>query len=83
LAGYQGTNSAWARSWLEWGREPADEEFGPGVIVILERGADSGHVAFLEDWNANQVYLLGGNQGNAVSRAWFRMNRVIGYRVPA
>jgi uncharacterized protein (TIGR02594 family) len=83
LAGYQGTNSAWARSWLDWGREPEDAEFGKGVIVILARGAVSGHVGFLEDWDDDRVKLLGGNQGNAVSYAWFPISRVIGWRVPA
>ena len=83
LAGYEGTNSAWARSWLDWGREPADEEFGEGVVVVLARGANSGHVGFLEDWDDKRVKLLGGNQGNAVSKAWFPMDRVLGYRIPA
>jgi uncharacterized protein (TIGR02594 family) len=87
LAGIKGTNSAWARSWLNWGREPNDAEFGEGVIVILERGPSFGHVGFLEDWeysqvDGNKVKLLGGNQGDAVSEAWFPMNRVLGYRVP-
>jgi uncharacterized protein (TIGR02594 family) len=85
LAGVEGTNSAWARSWLDWGREPDDEEFGKGVIVVLERGANSGHVGFLEDWDdeLETVTLLGGNQGDAVSIATFPMDRVLGYRVPA
>ena len=83
LAGLKGTGSAWARSWLDWGREPNDEEFGEGVIVILERGPSSGHVGFLEDWGDDRVKLLGGNQGNAVGSAWFTMRRVLGYRVPA
>jgi uncharacterized protein (TIGR02594 family) len=82
LAGYQGTNSAWARSWLEWGREPADEEFGKGVIVVLERGENFGHVGFLADWDDDRVKLLGGNQGDAVTEAWFSQDRVIGWRVP-
>ena len=83
LAGYEGTGSAWARSWLDWGREPADAEFGAGVVVVLARGSNSGHVGFLEDWEDGRVKLLGGNQGNAVSEAWFPMSRVLGYRVPA
>ena len=70
LAGYDGTDSAWARSWLNWGREPTDEEFGAGVVVVLERGSNSDHVGFLEDWDDNQVNLLGDNQGNAGSEAW-------------
>jgi uncharacterized protein (TIGR02594 family) len=83
LAGIKGTNSAWARSWLDWGREPTDEEFGAGLIVVLERGENSGHVGFLEDWDEDgNVKLLAGNQGNAVSEAWFPMCRVLGYRVP-
>ncbi len=83
LAGYEGTRSAWARSWLDWGREPSDAQFGAGVVVVLERGPNSGHVGFLEGWDDNRVKLLGGNQGNAVGSAWFPMSRVLGYRVPA
>ena len=83
LAGYGGTNSAWARSWLMWGREPADEEFGKGVIVILSRGAVSGHVGFLDDWDDDRVRLLGGNQNNSVSYAWYSQDRVLGWRIPA
>jgi hypothetical protein len=39
-------------------------------------------VGFLEDWDDGRVKLLGGNQGDAVSEAWFPMERVLGYRVP-
>jgi uncharacterized protein (TIGR02594 family) len=83
LGGIKTINSARARDWLEWGREPTDDEFGPGVVVILERGEDSGHVGFLEDWDDTRVKLLGGNQGDAVSEAWFPMTRVLGWRIPA
>lgn len=83
LAGYQGTGSAWARSWLDWGREPTDEEFGKGVIVILSRGPNAGHVGFLEDWDDENVTLLGGNQNDSVSNATFPQWRVLGWRIPA
>jgi uncharacterized protein (TIGR02594 family) len=82
--GVKGTRSAAARSWLEWGREPTDEGF-EGCVCVLWRGSPNGwqgHVGFLVDWNDDQVCLLGGNQGNKVSRAWFPMDRVLGYRVP-
>ena len=82
-AGLKGTNSAWARSWLKWGREPANEDEWGGCIVVLSRGANSGHVGFMVDWNDDQVKLLAGNQGDAVSEAWFPIDRVLGYRVPA
>jgi len=83
LAGYDGTNSAWARSWLDWGREPADKEFAPGVVVVLSRGPHSGHVGFLDSWTEDTVTLIAGNQGDSVSYANFPMSRVIGFRVPA
>lgn len=82
-AGLQGTDSAWARSWLEWGREPESPDEWKGCICVLSRGTNSGHVGFLVDWDDEQVKLLGGNQSDAVSEAWFPVERVLGYRVPA
>jgi uncharacterized protein (TIGR02594 family) len=81
-AGLEGTRSAWARSWLEWGREPVTEDEWTGCVVILERGANSGHVGFLNDWDDGRVELLGGNQGDRVCLAWFPNERVLGFRVP-
>ncbi len=81
-AGLEGTNSAWARSWLDWGREPENDEEYAGAIVVLERGPNSGHVGFLNDWGDGWVELLGGNQGDSVSLARFSDSRVLGYRVP-
>lgn len=86
MAGYKGTHSGMARSWLRWGREPTDEEFGEGVIVILWRGdpdGEMGHVFFLTDWTDDTVTGIGGNQGDCVSEATFPMSRVLGFRVPA
>lgn len=80
-AGYQSTRSAAARSWLQWGRKlDAPTE---GCIVVLKRGAPpSGHVGFFVGEDANRVRLLGGNQGNRVSEAWFPRADVLGYRIP-
>ena len=86
LSGHKGTGSGMARSWLDWGREPTDEEFGKGVIVILYRGDPGGpygHIGFLEDWGDGWVKLLGGNQADSVSYAMFSDERVIGWRLPA
>jgi uncharacterized protein (TIGR02594 family) len=83
-AGYKGTGSKAARSWLDWGREPNDDEY-KGCICVLWRGSPDGwqgHVGLLVDWTDDQVCLLGGNQNNRVSRAWFPVERVLGYRVP-
>jgi hypothetical protein len=54
--------------------------------VVLERGNDplSGHVGFFRQMSADgsKVYVLGGNQGDAVSIAAFPANKVLGYRWP-
>ena len=83
-AGIKGTRSAAARSWLKWGREPEDDEY-EGCVCVLWRVSPyswQGHVGFLKNWTDDQVQILGGNQGNKVSLAWFPMGRVLGYRVP-
>ncbi|MFA5382481.1 MAG: TIGR02594 family protein [Candidatus Micrarchaeia archaeon] len=81
-AGVKSTKSAWARSYLNWGREPIDNEDWTGAVCILERGVSSGHVGFLMDWTDDKVTLLGGNQGDKVCLATFPMERVLGYRLP-
>jgi uncharacterized protein (TIGR02594 family) len=74
------TNSAWARSWLNWG--VATDEPIPGTIVVFSRGANSGHVAFYLDEDGDRVQVLGGNQGDAVTIAWFPKVNLLGYREP-
>jgi uncharacterized protein (TIGR02594 family) len=69
-----------ARAWLDWG-EPCGADLG-AVAVLQRRGG--GHVGFVDAVSADGrfVRLLGGNQGDAVSQAWFSASRVIGYRRP-
>ena len=80
-AGLKGTNSAWARSWLEWGREQGVGDSWVGCVCVLSREG-GGHVGFLVAYDDDRVKLLGGNQGDAVSEVWLPMDRVLGYRVP-
>jgi len=78
--GIEGTNNAWARSWLNWGKRI--EEPVRGCITILKRGEINGHVGFfirLSDYN---IWLLGGNQNNRVSIAKYPIERILGYRLP-
>ncbi|MEW6386243.1 MAG: SH3 domain-containing C40 family peptidase [Thermodesulfobacteriota bacterium] len=75
------TNSAWARSWLKWGK--ATDEPVEGCIVVFSRGANAGHVAFFLDEDEDSVQVLGGNQGDAVNVAWYPKDRVLDYRVPS
>ena len=82
-AGFKGTNSAWARSWLNWGVEADWNNLIPGAIVVLQRGANSGHVGFFITSEDETVTLLGGNQNDQVCEAQFAQSRILGIRVPA
>jgi uncharacterized protein (TIGR02594 family) len=79
-AGFIGTNSKSARSWLEWGVEA--EDFLPGCVVVLNRGEPpKGHVGFYVGRESGRIRLLGGNQGDKVSIASYDADRVVGRRV--
>lgn len=79
-AGYPKTNSAAARSWLQYGRGTSNPT--RGTIVVLERGASHGHVGFFITEEGNKVYLLGGNQSDKVKISGYDKTRVLGYRNP-
>ncbi len=80
VSGFQGTKSAAARSWLNWGQplnEPRD-----GCIVVFKRGNKpwQGHVGFYAGTQGNHILVLGGNQGNEVNISSYHKNRLLGYR---
>lgn len=79
-AGYPGTNSAAARSWMEYGQRLAGPV--PGCIVILTRKGGGGHVGFYIDQDSYGMRLLGGNQGDAVTISRYEHNRCIGLVLP-
>lgn len=83
-AGIKGTNKLNARSYLDWGEDIPLSEAQPGDIVVLWRGNRDGwqgHVGFFAGIAENgNILLLGGNQGNAVSKASFKPNRLLGVR---
>ncbi len=81
--GITGTGSALARSWLAWGVALAVPVFG--CIAVLSRNdPDSwkGHVGFFLRIEAEQVYLLGGNQLDQVCEHHYPVATVLGYRWP-
>lgn len=81
LSGIPSARSAWARSYLKWGAPlPAP---CVGAIAVLERGPQSGHVAFVvgRDTDGN-IMLLGGNQSDQVKVSAFDMQRVLAFRWP-
>ena len=79
----QGTGSLMARSYLDWGAGLAAGRLG--AVAVFSRGSDasSGHVAFYLDDDENRVFVLGGNQGDAVSVTAIERGRLLGLRWPS
>jgi uncharacterized protein (TIGR02594 family) len=85
-AGYEGTNSALARSWLKWGQSITEPR--RGCIVVFTREAVFGHVAFYLGETDTHIKVLGGNQLNPetkiyeVSEKYYPKTDLLGYRIP-
>lgn len=81
-AGFASTRSLLARSYLDWGTPLRTPKLG--AVAVLSRGSDpgQGHVGFVVGATADHIYLLGGNQSDAVSVQPFEMSRLLGLRWP-
>lgn len=90
-AGIRGTDSAAARSWLNWGQAvPIDAaSVRPGDVIVFPRGNNpaQGHVAIVSEVLDNgRVSVIGGNQGvrgenhDGVTYAERRLSDAIGLR---
>lgn len=80
-AGYEGTHSAAARSWLQFGSSKTFEKFS---IVVFKRGNSpwQGHVAFAIEDLGSHIRVLGGNQSDQVCYANYLKANVLGYVKP-
>ena len=81
--GIQGTGSALARSWLDWGL-PLEHPV-PGCVVVLYRDDPAswkGHGSFYLRTECDQVFLFGGNQLDAVREHSYPPNTAPAYRWP-
>jgi uncharacterized protein (TIGR02594 family) len=81
--GITGTQSALARSWLNWGVPLNEPVFG--CIAVLSRDDPAswkGHVGFFVHTDAQHVHLLGGNQLDEVREHFYPATSVLGYRWP-
>ena len=85
------SKSAAARSWLAVGEPVPLDEAQPGFdVVVLQRGEGPqpgaavldapGHVGFFAGLDADAVFVLAGNQSNAVNVQRFPRWRVLGVR---
>ncbi len=81
-AGLKNTGSLMARSYLRWG-EPC-EEIAWGDVAVFSRGSNPahGHVGFVVGETASDIFLLGGNQADAVSVRRYPRRRLLGVRRP-
>jgi len=82
-AGVEGTGSALARSWLDWG-EPIETP-RLGCIAVLYRDDPAGwkgHVGFFLRIDGERIHLLGGNQLGEVREHDYPLESVLGYRWP-
>lgn len=81
-AGEERTNSAAARSWLNWGAELQTPRLG--VVAVFKRTSSptAGHVGFYQGEQNDRILLLGGNQSNQVNVAPQRKEKLLGYRWP-
>lgn len=80
-AGIQGTKSAVARSFMNWGKETDKPELGDIVILWREPvGSKNGHIGFYINETERGVRILGGNQNNEVNIKVFDKKYVLSYR---
>lgn len=83
-AGIRSTRKLTARSYLAWGEDVDLANAREGDIVIFTRGGSSwqGHVAFFVQASGQTIEVLGGNQTNAVTRARYSKDKLLGIRRP-
>ena len=81
-SGLKNTGSLAARSYMKWGSPIALSEAMPGDIVVFQRGdsAWQGHVGFYVKHDDYDVWVLGGNQANAVNVSKYRVSKLLGVR---
>ena len=82
-AGLSTSKSAAARSWLHVGFETHNPEPGDIVVFWRERiDSRKGHVGIYLGYSkdGSRVYVLGGNQGDAVSISAYDADRILGFR---
>ena len=81
--GVKGSGKLNARSYLDWGQPVDINNAQKGDVVVFWRGSKKGwkgHVAFYSHHDDENIYVLGGNQGNKVSVAPYPRDRLLGVR---
>lgn len=83
-SGISPTRSLMARSYSRWG-QGLGQSPAVGCIAVLSRGSDPalGHVGFVVGQTADTLFLLGGNQSDAVTVAAYPKSRLVALRWPS
>ena len=83
-AGVEGTDSAAARSFLNWGTVVPLDKWKLGAIAVFSRGSNpaSGHVGFVLDYYGGMLDILSGNHSNRVRLSKFGTQGLLGLRWP-
>lgn len=68
-----------ALAWNEWGKSSLP---AVGAIAVFGRSG-GGHVGFAVGQRSDAIYVLGGNQANAVNIMPIAKSRLVGFRWPA
>ena len=81
----EGTRSARAFDWLEWGETLITPQLG--CVVVLNRfnahgSIVGGHVGLWLSETSDKIQLIGGNQNNAITKQWYKKVNLRGYRWP-
>lgn len=80
-AGLERTNKLNARSWLSIGTPTDEPQMGDIVIYWREsKNSWKGHVGIFINKINDEIWTLGGNQGNRVSIVAYPDSRLLGYR---
>lgn len=74
-----GKNPYWALNWAYLGKKTLPCY---GAIAAFKRPS-GGHVGFLVGESTNHYFVLGGNQGDSVSRVWIAKDRAKEIRWPS
>jgi len=73
-------NPFWAQSWKDFGRE-VDPIVG--AVGVIRWSPKTGHVGIISRVTEAHIWMLGGNQSDAITNARFPRSKFIAFRWPA
>lgn len=79
--GYERSGALDARSWLKLPVMVLKPSLGDIVVFWRESQTSwKGHVGLFINWDENNIWVLGGNQGNMINISAYPRERLLGFR---